>query len=53
MRWFGVALVVVLLCAADRAYMQGQNTALAMSAARSVAATVNRQLDNLLGYLKK
>jgi hypothetical protein len=40
MRLFVAALVIVVLCAADHAYMRGQNTALAMSAMRAVAATI-------------
>jgi hypothetical protein len=53
MRLFLVAFVILILCAADRAYMDGKNMSLAVSAARSVGATVNRQLDDLLRYLKK
>jgi hypothetical protein len=49
---FWAAVIIVLLCAADRAYMQGRNTELAMSAFRSVAAAINRQADNLLRHVR-
>jgi hypothetical protein len=53
MRWFWIALIIVLLSAADRAYMGGQNAAFAMSGLRSLAAAINRQTDDLLRYLRK
>ena len=53
MRWFWIALIVIVLSAADRALMGGQNAAFVMSGARSLAATVNRQVDDLLRYLRK
>jgi len=53
MRWFWIAFIVIVLSAADRAFMDGQNTAFVMSGARSVAATVNRHVDDLLRYLRK
>jgi hypothetical protein len=51
-RWFLAFAIIALLCAADRAYMGGQNAALAMSAIRSVAATINRQADDLLRHVR-
>jgi hypothetical protein len=53
MRWFWIALVIFVLSAADRAYMDGQNTAFVMSGMRSVATVVNRQVDDLLRYLRR
>jgi hypothetical protein len=53
MRWFYAALVIAVLAAADRAYMHGQNTELAMSGLRSVAATINRQVDDLMRHLRR
>jgi len=53
MRWFWIAFIVILLSAADRAFMDGQNAALVVSGARSLAATINRQVDDLLRYLRK
>jgi hypothetical protein len=53
MRWFYAVVVVAVLVAADRAYMRGANTELALSAMRSVAATINRQVDDLLRYLRR
>lgn len=53
MRLFVIAFVIIMLCAADRAYMGGKNMSLAVSAARSVGATINRQMDDLLRYLKR
>jgi hypothetical protein len=52
MRLFLAAVIIIVLCAADRAYMGGQNAALAMSAIRSVAATINRQADDLLRHVR-
>jgi hypothetical protein len=40
MSLFRTALVIVVMSAADHAFMQGQNTALALSAMRFVFMTV-------------
>jgi hypothetical protein len=53
MRWFYATAVIAVLIAADRAYMRGENTELALSVARSVAATINRQMDDLLRYVRR
>jgi len=53
MRWFWIALVIFVLSALDRAYMDGQNTAFVVSGMHALAATVNRQVDDLLRYLRK
>ena len=57
MRWFYAAVLIAVLVAADRAYMRGENTALMMSAARSVAGaiarTVSQQVDDLMKYLRR
>jgi hypothetical protein len=57
MRWFYAAVLIAVLVAADRAYMRGENTALMMSAARSVsgaiARTVSQQVDDLMKYLRR
>jgi hypothetical protein len=52
MRLFLAVVIIILLCAGDQAYMRGRNTELAMSALRSVAASINRQTDNLLRHLR-
>jgi len=51
--WFRIVLIVLALSAADRAYMDGQNAAFLVSGMRSVAAAFNRQVDDLLRYLRK
>jgi hypothetical protein len=53
MRWFWAAVVIVVLMAADRAYMDGQNTALAISGLKSVAAFISRHVDDLLRPLRR
>jgi hypothetical protein len=53
MRWFWIVLIVIVLSAADRAYMDGQNAAFVVSGMRSLAAAFNRQFDDLLRYLRK
>jgi hypothetical protein len=53
MRWFWIVLIVLVLSAADRAYMDGQNAAFVVSGMRSLAAVFNRQVDDLLRYLRK
>jgi hypothetical protein len=53
MRLFLAAVIIILLCAADRAYMGGANMRLAMSGAKSIAAVFNRKADDVLAYLKR
>ncbi len=53
MRWFWTVLIIIVLSAADRAYMDGQNTAFVVSGMRSLAATFNRQVEDLLRYLRE
>ncbi len=52
MRWFWAVLIVIVLSAADRAYMDGQNTAFVVSGMRSLATTLNRQVEDLLRHLR-
>jgi hypothetical protein len=53
MRWFWIILIILVLTAVDRAYMDGQNTAFVVSGARSLATSFNRQVDALFRYLRK
>lgn len=53
MRWFWIVLVIVVLSAADRAYMDGQNMTFVVSGMRALAATFNRQVEDLLRYLRR
>jgi hypothetical protein len=53
MRFVWVALVILLLCAIDRAYLDGQNTALLVSFARSAGMSINQQVDDLLRPLRR
>ena len=48
MRWFTATIIILVLIALDRAYMDGQNAALLMSLARRVAATLNQWADDLV-----
>jgi hypothetical protein len=48
-----IVLIVFALSAADRAYMDGQNAAFMVSGMRSLAVAFNRQVDDLLQYLRK
>jgi hypothetical protein len=47
------AVIIILLCAADKAYMGGANTRLVMSAANSAVAAINQKADDLFAYLKR
>jgi hypothetical protein len=53
MRWFWIFLIVIMLSAADRAYMDGQNMAFVVSGMRSLAVTFNRQVEDVLRYLRR
>jgi hypothetical protein len=53
MRWFWAAVVILVLAAVDRAYMDGQNMAMAVSAMKSIAAFISRHVDDLLRYLRR
>jgi len=53
MRWFSAIVIIILLCAADRAYVGGANTRLVMSGVNSVAAAISRKADDLLVYLRR
>ena len=48
MRWFLAVLMIFLLIALDRAYMDGQNAALFMSVARRGATAINDWADDLV-----
>jgi hypothetical protein len=53
MRLFWIPLVIVLLFAVDRAYMDGQNADQVMSLARWVGAIINHNVDDLLRPLRR
>jgi hypothetical protein len=53
MRWFLAALIIVVLFAVDRAYMDGQNADQVMSLARWAGAVINRNVDDLLRPLRR
>jgi hypothetical protein len=53
MRWFLAALMIVVLFAVDRAYMDGQGAQQVMSVARWAGATINHGVDDLLRPLRK
>ena len=53
MRWFWIVLVIIVLSAADRASMDDENAAFVVSGMRSAAAAINRQVDDLLRYLRR
>jgi hypothetical protein len=48
MRLFQVALIIVLLLALDRAFMDGQNAAILLSLARRAALAINVWASDLL-----
>jgi hypothetical protein len=52
MRLFWIPLMVVLLFAVDRAYMDGQNADQVMSLARWAGAIINHNVDDLLRPLR-
>jgi hypothetical protein len=53
MRWFLVALIIVVLFAIDRAYMDGQGAQQVMSLARWAGAIINHGADDLLRPLRR
>jgi hypothetical protein len=53
MRWFSAALIIAVLFALDRAYMDGQNTQQVMSLARWAGAIINHGANDLLRPLRK
>jgi hypothetical protein len=53
MRWFLAALVIVVLFAVDRAYMDGQNAAQLTSLARWLGAIITHSVDDLLRPLRR
>jgi hypothetical protein len=53
MRWFWTALVIVVLFAIDRAYMDGQNADHVVSFVRWVGAQVTNWADDLVRPLRK
>jgi hypothetical protein len=53
MRWFSAALIIAVLFALDRAYMDGQNAQQVMSLARWAGAIINQGAGDLLRPLRK
>jgi hypothetical protein len=53
MRLFWIPLVIVVLFAVDRAYMDGQNADQVMSLARRAGAIINHNVDDLLRPLRR
>jgi hypothetical protein len=53
MRWFWAVLVLVVLAAADRAYMRGENMRLIMSFAEEAGKAFNRAADDILSHLRR
>jgi hypothetical protein len=53
MRWFLAILIILVLAALDRAYMDGQNAALIMSLIRRGAAVINDWANHLAGSLRR
>jgi hypothetical protein len=53
MRWFLAIVVIFALVALDRAYMDGQNAALIVSAARGAAAAINNWADDLTRSIRR
>jgi hypothetical protein len=53
MRWFWAALVIVILVALDRAYMDGQNAAFLLSLAHRGARIINDWADDLMRSLRR
>ena len=46
-------IIVFVLIALDRAYMDGQNAALLMSLARRAAAALNQWADDLMRLIRR
>jgi hypothetical protein len=53
MQWFLAPLIIVVLFAVDRAYMDGQGAQQAMSVARWAGASINHGVDDLLRPVRK
>jgi hypothetical protein len=53
MRLFQVALIIVLLLALDRAFMDGQNAEILLSLARRAARAINVWASDLLSSLRR
>jgi hypothetical protein len=53
MRWFAAAVIILVLIALDRAYMDGQNAALLMSLAQRAAAAINQWADDLMRLIRR
>jgi hypothetical protein len=53
MRWFLAALIIVVLFAIDRAYMDGQNADQVMSLLRWIGAIITHHVDDLLRPLRR
>jgi hypothetical protein len=53
MRWFLAIIIICALVALDRAYMDGQNSALIVSAARRAAASINNWADDLTRSIRR
>ena len=53
MRWFTATIIILVLIALDRAYMDGQNAALLMSLARRAAAAINQWADDLMRLIRR
>jgi hypothetical protein len=52
-RFFWAALAILLLYAIDRAYLDGQNTALMVTFARSAGMSINQHVVDLLRPLRR
>jgi hypothetical protein len=53
MRWFWAAVIILVLIALDRAYMDGQNAALILSLAQRAAAAINQWADDLMRLIRR
>jgi hypothetical protein len=53
MRWFLAIVIILALVALDRAYMDGQNAALIVSAARRVAAAISNWANDLTRSIRR
>jgi len=53
MRLFWAALIIALLVALDRAYMDGQNAEILLSLARRAVAAINVWANDLLRSLRR
>jgi hypothetical protein len=52
MRFFRAALILIALYTVDHMYLEGQKAAVALSIARSVGASINQQVADLLRPLR-